>query len=75
MVVREVVRELFVDVYEHNISVDEAMNKHDESVEKMIGPDSTMSEPMPERWGPALKKQWVNFRNHAKREIRRRYRG
>ena len=72
---RDKIRDLYVQVFDREISVDEAMNETDKTMEGMVGEDNKLTDPMPARWNPALKKQFVNFRNHLRREIRHKYRG
>lgn len=67
---REKLRELFIAVFERKLSVDEAMSSTEEIVDELIGEDNKMTDSMPVRWQPALKKQFVNFRNHLRRELR-----
>ena len=75
MSLREKIRELYVSVLEHDISVDEAMNQTDLMMEEQLGKDDKQTDDMPAKWNPALKKQWVNFRNHLRRELRGKYWG
>lgn len=73
--IRDQLQSLIQGAVDRTFTLDEAMSKTDEAVLEMIGDDTKITDEMPVKWNETLRKQFVNFRNHKTREVRKRYWG
>lgn len=73
MSARQEIREQIVNTYGEDVRADILLESIDLIVITLVGLDDTMQADMPKNWNDALKKQYVNFRNHLRRAMRSKY--
>lgn len=73
MTARADVQKILVKACSDTATSDSLMTEIDLIMMDLIGQDDTDASEMPKNWNPALKKQYINFRNHLRRSMRARW--
>ena len=70
---RQEIKTIVIRLYGNTISSEILMSEIDPIIANLIGEDDTEATVMPKNWNEALKKQYINFRNHMRRGMRAKY--